>query len=67
MEENYLFRILDCGEFNNSEEMIDHLRRNGYKSFVEHIIPFIELEVPEFEFYEVKTILDQYFVQYRVF
>ena len=67
MEETYLIRLMDSGDFNNSDELIDHLRNNGYRAFVAHYIPFIELEVPEEEYYEVKTILNDNRVDYRVF
>ena len=67
MDSTTLFRLLDCGKFNNSEELIDHIRNNGYTSIVFNIVPFVELEVPEYEFYEIKTILDDNLEDYRTF
>lgn len=67
MEETTLFRLIDIGKFTNPEELIDHLRNNGYRAFVTCYTPFVELEVPEEEFYEVKTILNDYDVDYIIF
>ena len=65
--ETWLFRILDNGDFNNSEELIDYLRDNGYRSFVAHITPFIDLEVYADEFYGIKHTLEDNNVDYRLF
>lgn len=67
VNETWLFRLLDSGDFANSEELIDTLRRNGYRSFVAHITPFIELEVYADEFYEIKYTLEDHNVDYRLF
>ena len=65
--ETWLFRILDCGDFSNSEEMIDFLRSAGYHSFVAHILPFIELEVYADEVYGLKSVLNEHGVYFLIF
>lgn len=67
MEETYLIRLLDSGDFNNSNELIDHIRNNNYKAFVAHITPFVELEVTEDEYDYILTILNDHEVAYRIF
>ena len=62
-----LIRLMDCGDFDNSEELIEHLRRNNYQVNSVHIVPFIDIEVSEDECYEVETILRDNHVYYRVF
>ena len=67
MEETYLIRLMDSGDFNNSDELIDHLRNNGYRTVVTHIVPFVDLEVPEEEYYEIVTILNDHNIYFREF
>ena len=62
-----VFRLLDCGTFNNSEELIDHLRANRYTFTMCSLVPFVDFEVSDEEFFEVKTILDDNQVDYRLF
>lgn len=66
-EETLLFRLLDYGDFDTSEDLLDHLRNNGYKCAVLHLCPFVELEVYAYEFFEVRTILLDHEVNYTVY
>ena len=66
-KEPVYFRILDCGEFENSNDLIDSIRTNWYKTLVIHITPFIDFEVELSEYEEVKAFLDNHLVYYRVF